>query len=831
MFFSLILVINVAQAQEMMLYGNQITILGDGTNTPQVSDGTLFPDTPVNGSASQLFSMYNPDNRDLVIDDISLNSDQFTIESKIKKIKKNKSAGFTIYFEPTSSGVKSTVLTIRVKQGRATRNFFYNLQGTASGEIASSGIMISQYYEGIDDDFIEIKNLSAQPTRKKPYILALYGPDDDLGKAPLKSNTIQINMMQGGEVRVYNKFRLEGDEIIVISDSKGKNCFKDRVEIIGKQGEAWGKGVSFSKGGCVSESAHTAFDPEDWISLSLSEVDASVQGQNLFLGTYQKGPIVWEDAVWTDNALPDRTRTVILEEDFSGNTGNIEACDLIVNSNLDYDHGNKNSVVVYGDLTINGSVRIGDTESLVMYDDTATIKGKITKAEKSTYRNHTYDFTYWSSPVMEAGIAEVFKDVNQSRIFYFDQERTNVTDPADADFWSVWVPASGNMTPGLGYAAEGVQGSIGVHEISFTGEPNNGLIFTKVHQHEDTDLNNDYNMIGNPYPSAIDIERFFDANLNTIDPTVYLWTHASPVSESTGDFSFDDYVTYNYTGGTGVGSGPAPTKNIGSSQGFFIRALAKGQVIFNNAMRLKDSNDQFFKIGSDKNRKNNNEKDRVWLNLTTDRGGFNQLLIGFIEGASESIDPGYDAIKFQGSNKISFYSLAEDKKTAIQGLGPFKSNKEITLGFDTGVANREFSISIAQTEGILKDVSHILFDRVLGISHDLKTAPYIFYQSTKGNFKNRFTLSFEKQADLLVDPSKKADEFLVYNHGDIFTINSSKKIETVRLYDILGKMVHESHPRSNIFDITESRTKKGELLLLQIKHEDQSRFQKKVYKQ
>jgi len=248
-------------------------------------------------------------------------------------------------------------------------------------------------------------------------------------------------------------------------------------------------------------------------------------------------------------------------------------------------------------------------------------------------------------------------------------------------------------------------------------------------------------------------------------------------------------------------------------------------------MRLKDSNDQFFKNSSEKNRETENEKDRVWLNLATDRGGFNQLLIGFIEGASERIDPGYDAIKFQGSNKISFYSVVEDKKTAIQGLGPFHSNKEITLGFDTQVANRKFIISIAQTEGILRDVNLILFDRALGISHDLKKAPYVFYQSEKGNFKNRFTLSFEKQADLLVDSSMKSDEFLVYNHGDIFTINSSKTIEMVRLYDILGRMVYESHPRSNIFDITASNTKKGQVLLLDVIHEDQSRFQKKVYKQ
>ena len=32
--------------------------------------------------------------------------------------------------------------------------------------------------------------------------------------------------------------------------------------------------------------------------------------------------------------------------------------------------------------------------------------------------------------------------------------------------------------------------------------------------------------------------------------------------EETGDYSSDDYATYNYTGGTGVGNGPDPTRVV-----------------------------------------------------------------------------------------------------------------------------------------------------------------------------------------------------------------------------------------------------------------------------
>ena len=62
-----------------------------------------------------------------------------------------------------------------------------------------------------------------------------------------------------------------------------------------------------------------------------------------------------------------------------------------------------------------------------------------------------------------------------------------------------------------------------------------GKHHTPVNFWNDTDLDNDFNMIGNPYPSAIDIEKYFDANSSVIDPTIYLWTHTTAFSNDSGD--------------------------------------------------------------------------------------------------------------------------------------------------------------------------------------------------------------------------------------------------------------------------------------------------------
>ena len=118
---------------------------------------------------------------------------------------------------------------------------------------------------------------------------------------------------------------------------------------------------------------------------------------------------------------------------------------------------------------------------------------------------------------------------------------------------------------------------------------------------------------------------YFFGNNGNIDPTAYLWTHFTPISGgSSGDFVASDYALYNLSGGSNPSGGAPPTNNIGSSQGFFVRATGAGFASFTNSIRIPDANDQFFKTNDSKNIE---EKDRIWLNIVSDQGGVNQLLV------------------------------------------------------------------------------------------------------------------------------------------------------------------------------------------------------------
>ena len=833
----LIGVLHNSWSQQIEIQGNGIMIALDGSNTADKEDGTQYESTPIDASRIHDFVLLNTGQENIQILSIRSSSAEFRIDSRIRRIRRGQSVTLELAFEPTSTGAFQGVVIILAREGRTFRVYRFNVSGDAREVSGDAELMISQYYENGNNDQIEVKNLTDYNIRRNDYVLAMFDNSDDLDRAPAAGNTIRIGDLDPGEVVVYDNLSFNGDEVFVISSSRGRNCYADRIDLIGNQNNNWGNSKSLSKGGCASETAHRDFDLSQWVELSLSEVNGSLEQQNLFLGTHQSGEIIWDGTNWTSNALPDRTRTVRIDGLYSSqNLRNIEACDLIVDNELDFDSNGKKSVVVYRNLSVseNGNFHLGDQESLVMYDDAAVITGAIKKVEKSTPLNNSYDFTYWSSPISSASIADVFSGVRSGRTYYFDQSKTTASSPdsdPDGTYWHVWVPADGTMKPGRGYASEAKADVTNIHQISFEGTPNNGVVYEQIHFNDDEDDGNDYNLIGNPYPSAINIDLFFDKNEEFIDPAIYLWTHTTPVSEQSGDYSFNDYATYNRTGGTAVGNGPVPDKNIGSGQGFLVRAIAGVDIEFNNSMRIVDSNDQFFKSSVVKKKDKENEKDRIWLNLSTDQGGFNQLLIGFVKGASFGFDRGYDALKNQGSNKISFYSLLDDKKLAIQGLGLLESRAEVPLGFDTNVSNRTYTIAVSAVEGKLRDAEIMLHDHYLNMSHDLRNSNYVFEQVDQGSFQDRFSLAFTKEVELESDTVIEKDQFVVYNDGDTFRIQASESVETVRMYDILGNMILENHPRNTSFEIVEPSSKRGDVLLLQIIQADQRQKIKKVYKQ
>ncbi|RZK10912.1 MAG: T9SS sorting signal type C domain-containing protein, partial [Flavobacterium sp.] len=236
-----------------------------------------------------------------------------------------------------------------------------------------------------------------------------------------------------------------------------------------------------------------------------------------------------------------------------------------------------------------------------------------------------------------------------------------------------------------------------------------------------------------------------------------------------------------------------PKGFIAAGQSFFIKGTATGAAVFNNGMRVAGDNNQFFRPASPEPISNWDltGKHRVWLNMKGQTKGFNQLLVGYIENATNDWDIRFDGESF-GGNQVTFYSLLDSKKLAIQGRAlPFNNQDEVPLGYKTTL-NGTLTISIDEYDGLFEGQDIYLEDKALNIVHDLKASAYSF-TSAIGTFNQRFVLRYLPSAELSNPGHEQiANGLIVYqDEGKIMIKSQLEDLEQVTIYDLLGR---------NIFD-------------------------------
>jgi hypothetical protein len=354
--------------------------------------------------------------------------------------------------------------------------------------------------------------------------------------------------------------------------------------------------------------------------------------------------------------------------------------------------------------------------------------------------------------------------------------------------------------------------------VQFVGVPNNG--------HYDLPINvgGQYNLIGNPYPSALSADAFLAANNTKLEGTIYFWTHNTEVS-STG-YASADYATYNSTGGVGtkgtkagnsstINSGVsnlAPTGEIASGQSFFTlsKTGASGSVVFDNYMRVGLGgavldNSKFLRGINSKTE--TVEKHRIWLNLTNDGGAFKQMLVGYVSGATSGFDSAFDGETFDGNAFVDFYSVNENKNLVIQGRGlPFDAKDQVPLGYKTAI-DGTFEISIDHADGTLASQPVYVEDKLINVIHNLVNGPYSF-TTAKGTFNDRLVLRYTNTNS--TDSSLGNPTVEVKDKGLVVSVKSHKikinsfdqTMEAVMIYDLKGSLIYEnSKVNSNEFTI------------------------------
>ena len=231
---------------------------------------------------------------------------------------------------------------------------------------------------------------------------------------------------------------------------------------------------------------------------------------------------------------------------------------------------------------------------------------------------------------------------------------------------------------------------------------------------------------------------------------------------------------------------------MAAGQGFFIGGLQNGTAQFTNAMRVDGNNQQFFKTTeafSTADAIEDLERHRIWLHITGNSSQFKQTLIGYIEGATDGLDRGFDGTTAEAGNGVNIYTMVQSTKLGTQGMAlPFDPSDWIPLGYRCTTAGT-YTITLSDFDGLFVHQSIYLEDLLLGVIHDLKNTPYTF-SSSPGTHDTRFALRFTNETLGVAEVTTPKNAVWAYvENGAIQVRSSERTLESVELFDVRGRLL------------------------------------------
>ena len=541
------------------------------------------------------------------------------------------------------------------------------------------------------------------------------------------------------------------------------------------------------------------------------DVDLSVYKYFTFAKKETCAPVIADNGVTTtwsgtwSHGTPTAQSIAVLNANYSGN--------IIANSlnmgiyNVTLGDGEVMEIVK-GVVSTGGKVIMSSEASLVQRDDNAVAPPiELTKNTRNLKR---YNYTYFGSPVEQNVFSQLagafyLNPVDNNRLYNHYKWVAGNDLLFDTPYSSAWTLLnSGNfVTPGYGWISSVSSVSpfnndtfSGIISLKISGTANNGVLTKNVYKssNADADHGSNYNLLANPYPSAISADKFIDENLN-IDGSIYIWeAKTQPSLVGTGTYSQSDWITYTKAGSTAPSVGTSSFNGkIATAQGFMVKANTSGVVTFNNCMRLSGSTDNniFFRSN---NELSNTPVDRYKLNLISSTQHFNQVLIAYIPGLTVGYDRGYDAARNSTSSSQLFTIMDNsNRRLAIDARPAFINTDVVSVGFSSSspLNTTSFQISVVDKEGVFlnNDVNIFIYDKLNNIYHNLNNSPFNFTAS-QSELLDRFQIVY--QDGTLSNPDfDNSTVFVNLNNNTLFLSSSNKTIKNVHVYDVTGRLIQK----------------------------------------
>lgn len=562
---------------------------------------------------------------------------------------------------------------------------------------------------------------------------------------------------------------------------------------------------------------------------------------------------VFENGVWSQGFPPLNVGVLAEVRDTyeSSVDGDILCGNLFIAPNIDVIISSEGYFRATQDFNNLGNLIVENSASLVMDESTYVHEDNGLIEVQRIGQLSSMRFNVWSSPIQSADILFQFDDTNPCDMYAFE---------ANTQTWKYdFVPftevncngnisevqpescvsgADGFMDPGRGYFFPGND----VSEIrSFLGKVNNGDIIRKVKttalgQNPNWD-GDDWNLLGNPYPSALDLNKFWGKNAlesGALTDAVYFWVE-------TVDPPYDDigsYEAWNFTGGTyyldvnGKANGFAGI--VPACKGFWVVAndpQGNGgsiyDVVFDNTMR--DIN-QVSNAQSIKATYPDSDRERMWINMYNDSNQFDQVLIGTHPEATDSIDLLYDAHVNYGGEPMVLSVQQKNEYFTIAGYAPriMVDTTEIEL---LVVASNmsDHKIVLDSALHYLNYKKVFLVDKEKGTEQQMiLDQPIVLDLDSAGAYQNRF---FLKVTNSFVTSTEEVDVVT----GKIWSFENTisyagftQQIETIVIYDLRGVQIAVFNPNNTNGNMDVPISSEG-LYIIEATDKSGNRTTQKVY--
>ncbi len=347
--------------------------------------------------------------------------------------------------------------------------------------------------------------------------------------------------------------------------------------------------------------------------------------------------------------------------------------------------------------------------------------------------------------------------------------------PTYAYEWDESVPNTADAWVNLNSLTDEIYSAMGIglstidntnHTLEMTGE----LITGNVSSPALTFSNNHYELISNPYPSAIDFDALYTANSGVVNNKFYLWNPAG-----------NSWVEY------AGGAGGAQFIQVG--QGFFVETHTGGTFDFTNNERTHST--VAFR-----------ETMANILNVKVEGGmaGYqDDIVVRFDEEATSGYDINMEAEFWvsQNPDATSLRSLADGNIQLAINVLPLQSlyngdMLSVPLVFTCGYT-AEYSLTFTDVASFDLGTEIWLEDKLTGGDWiSINNQPEYIFNASPEDANDRFVLHFfgPTGTDELAGPTIE-----LYSFGQYAYVrnNTEEAIQEIRIYSLSGALMNQVH--------------------------------------